>query len=257
MSSEHQLVHAIERLTRPFQVATAQPVAPQRADQQPGQRITVVTHPPLLLQLRDAVYSGTGAHAAGNATGAERIPLDPGALSIHTNIARIVGVWYAKAELPQVGYSLPAQLEEWGRSFAAAHAAGDVTEESFTRRIARLQEWASEIEALFDPPKVVPLDAACPVCSCSWATNRDGDRVHALVVEYWLSGELVRRTAARCRNAECETEWHGIAGVQQLMELVLAQEAAQQTWEDDATVLRLVGTDVPELAGTGPIGVLA
>lgn len=244
---------AIYRLVRPYPVATAQPDATAER----GERVTVVTHPPLLQQLREAVYSGTGAHANGNTSGAERIPLDPGALAIHDNIARIIGVWYAKAQLRPVGLDTAGMLEEWARSFIEARHRGEVPDESWLRRLARLQLWASEIEALFDPPKQVPLASACPICGVSWASNRDGENVQALVVEYWMAGELIRRAAARCRNRECEFEWHGIAGIQQLMSRVLESEATCLVEQDAQLVLQLTPDDLPELSSTGPIGVLA
>lgn len=211
------LALAILRLARPFKVPTLQGEGEE-------QWLTVVVHPPLLTQLRGAVVGGTGPHAgSGTSDPRARLPFDPGAQALYDNIERIVTTWYVKAGLPAVGYGLEGMVEEWARAYRAEETAGRLPEGSYVRRAARVEAWCEAIEALFDPPVLVPIDAPCPVCSRERVVNANEEHVYALVVEYWKVGERVTRSNARCRAADCATVWHGLEGVAALMALLDAQ----------------------------------
>lgn len=215
------LATAVLRLAHPYMVPTLQGDGEQ-------QWLTVVEHPPLLHQLRGAVVGGTGPHAGGAGQDPRaRLPFDPGAQALYDNIARIVATWYVAAGLRPVGMTLEGMLTEWARLYQQQEADGSLQPGSYERRAARIQAWCESIEALFDPPILVPITDPCPVCGRERVVNANDEHVYALVVEYWKAGEQITRSNARCRAADCATTWHGMEGIAALMAALDEQDAGE------------------------------
>lgn len=242
VTNQHDaLAAAVERLVQPFRVPTMQTA---------GDRtwLTVVDHAPLLTQLRGAIVGGTGHHPGGATSEAHtRLPFDAGAQAIYANIDRIVRTWCRAAALPvKPAEPLESALVAWHRHYWALQQAGSLTPESYARRAARIERWCEQIEALFDPPTLVPLRGACPTCERERVVNADGEHVLALVVEYWKHGEQVTRTNARCRAADCMAEWLGWNGVEALVKALdtpqreVAHEVAEALAEGDAAEAEVI-----------------
>jgi hypothetical protein len=215
------LARALARLTDSFEVPTI-----QGEDGDPF--ITVVTHEPLLAQLREAVVGGIGSHEGSSSSDPRaRLPFDPGAQAIYDNIARIARTWHTAAAL-RSAVSLEGALVDWGRHYRRMRDEGEISAEQYARRAARIDAWCDQIEALFDPPTMVPLQSPCPVCKRIRIVNQAGEHVLALVVEYWKVCDRISRTNARCRGADCAASWTGWGGVQTLMGLLDAQDPKHQ-----------------------------
>lgn len=238
MTNHHDpLAAAVRRLVEPFRVPTLQDDA----------RLTVVDHDPLLKQLRGAIVGGTGHHPGGATSEAHtRLPFDAGAQAIYANIERIVRTWHRVADL-RPAVNLEGALVDWYRHYRAQADLGRLPEGSYDRRAARVERWCEQIEALFDPPTLVPLRDACPRCSRNRVVNAEGEHVLALVVEYWKVGERVTRTNARCRGSDCAAEWPGWNGVSALMEILDARTAEHVEGEHEHAHV------VAEAIATGPV----
>lgn len=215
--------------------------------------LTLVTRPPLLIQLRDAVYSSTGRRGASS-LGSERIPINAGALELYARIRNQVNDSYEAL----TGDVAPPDLEHtlwlWHKAFLNAIRDGEVDQESVDRATARAQQWVEQIEGMFDPPKVLELmverveiveafvdtrsyfdvaprlqrvqreerrtlPAPCPKCTARYAEDpATGNRVLAVVVEYHEGGDLFGTLRAVCRA--CNHEWRGAEAGRPLQALI-------------------------------------
>lgn len=168
----------------------------------------LVQVPPLLEELMEEVQpSGEGGGGSGGSVGAGApVALDLLVLlsGIEQDVAHLV--WLARSAAPGTecraelrGLSL-CQRVRW----VAHRLEGSAGEEEL---VAMARSWTRRIEALFDPPKVVPLwDKTCPACECE-RTPRWDEGQEAWVNVAALTVTLGRSTVARC--GECGAEWRG------------------------------------------------
>lgn len=168
-----------------------------------GPVIAVV--PPLLVELQEEISpSGEGGGGSGGSVGAGA----PVALDLVVLLARIEKdvthlVWLARSlrrgESLRPGRGLCERVR-WAAS--VLDGSGDEAE-----MVKLARSWARQIEAVFDPPKVVPLwDKTCPVCEHARTPRWDEGQEDWVNVAA-LSVTMGRSTAARC--GECGTEWRG------------------------------------------------
>lgn len=169
-----------------------------------------VTHPPLLVQLEEAIHGSmrSGSGASSNLPGTA-IPLDGDALYQFTIISSQIGDWCRMVGVPHRQRPVDG-LRAWH-----AHTLTDRdTDRSW--HVGALRAWAGMIRSMLNPPRTLELTLPCPECSATQWANDDGDAgPHPLIVTYRPDDTDVFRTArARCRA--CGSEWVGITALRSL-----------------------------------------
>lgn len=169
-----------------------------------------VTHPPLLVQLEEAIHGSmrSGSGASSNLPGTA-IPLDGDALYQFTIISSQIGDWCRMAGIPHRRHPVDG-LRAW---HAATLTDRDV-DRSF--EVGILRAWAGVIRGRLNPPRTLELTLPCPECDATRWADDDGDAgPHPLIVTYRPDDRDVFRTArARCRA--CGFEWVGITALRSL-----------------------------------------
>lgn len=200
----NELLDAVDALTLPYTTKILQ------SNDAGIHCVSTITHTPRLAHLRAAIVGGIGSH--GGSSNEPRLPFDAGALALYDEIEAEVGRWFVAATASAVFPSPEQTLRRWYLAFHDADQKGQVTDESRWEHTGRLQAWARQIDAKFDPPHVLELLAACPECGERFALDpKTGDQVTALVVEYRQEGALtVEHAVVSCRF--CERRWVGGAG---------------------------------------------
>lgn len=169
-----------------------------------------VTHPPLLVQLEEAIHGSmrSGSGASSNLPGTA-IPLDGDALYRFTIISSQITDWCRIAGADRHRHPVDG-LRAW---HAATLTDRDV-DRSF--EVGILRAWAGVIRVRLNPPRTLELTLPCPECDATRWADDDGDAgPHPLIVTYRPDDQDVFRTArARCRA--CGIEWVGITALRSL-----------------------------------------
>lgn len=137
------------------------------------------TVPSLLQQLRSIL--GEAVSSGGNSSGFEaKVPINVPAFTLYQEIERTTRGRYQALTLGwQPHPSIEANLEIWAALAEAGRSSTDDGDE--IADVARItSEWIRRIEAIFDPPRVTELRAACPACSAEHTEEtRDGERIRS------------------------------------------------------------------------------
>jgi len=190
------LIAAVDALIRPV---------PTKIVRDDGSTTRIV-HDALLVQLEAAVTSAIGnGGGGGSATGSV---VNDAALTRLSQIGSQIRDWCRQAGV-QVGKRPIDNLVRW-RVPALAY-------QDATGYVVILERWADDIRTLLDPPKTIPLDGPCPVCTADHWFSPDGDRrASPVAVEYDHANPL-RSARAVCRAGECGTVWVGADAVEELV----------------------------------------
>jgi hypothetical protein len=179
--------------------------------------VVIVEHAPLLQQLDVAAAGAMGSHAGTVAAGLDstRLPGNWAAIQLRDEIARDLERWGVdRAGLLRHTWDMK---HAWQR--------GHLPDARWIRLQNIVRGWADRIEALFDPPVTVPMEAACPRCGERWGEEpAHGDRIDALAVLYHRDGDDVQKVRAVCRNPACGAVWDGRDGIRALMDAVAVHE---------------------------------
>lgn len=253
MTDHKDLLYYVDRLRAPFRDVVVQ----KRSYQVDGRvhEITCTSHTDregLLKQLRDAVIGGIGSHGAST-LGAERIPVNVGALGLYERIEREIGDRFVELTDQPVYLELERTLTGWYMEHSRRVMSGRLTLKDDDRALVTVRGWVNAVEDMFNPSTVLELTvprsetretrhrvrsyagdrvetvpavhvwsepAPCPECKSRWGNDpRTGDRMFALVVEYRSAGvPPVTELRAVCRF--CEHEWVGEDAVKGLMDLI-------------------------------------
>lgn len=189
-----------------------------------------VWHDPLLAQLRAAVAANlTGGN--GTVASAHRIPLNADALELYEQLETVISEAYVNEHLGVPGLLPEDNLKQlWVNRWLPYQEANDLdvlaTEDA-------VRGWRAQINNLFDPPKKIPLDLACPVCRQTHWINENGDQNRALVMTYRADNptRTVRVTchATREDGAPCATVWDGYDAAKELGEELATALASEST----------------------------
>ena len=190
-----ELLNAVHALTEPSRTKVIQ-----------GDRVSTVTHDPLLVQLEAAVTSAIGnGGGGGSATGSV---INDAALYQLLLIKTQIGDWCRLAGVTPDRKDVSVSLQRWHAAFLG--------ESDFRTRT--LQGWAQTIVDLLDPPKTVPLAGPCPVCGAINWVGPDGSLRASPVAVLYDQTTLHASLRAVCRVVECAAEWSGADAVQELIE---------------------------------------
>lgn len=206
MPDTNYLLDAVDKLTKPHTTRVMQ-------EKNGITCISPVDHEPLLLQLRNAVAGGIGAHEGSSSSARERIPFDAGAQALFDSIAKQINAWYITLPNAREERHIHDRLRDWYIDHANRLRAGKITDESDHATTKLVEGWAHAVEAMFDPPRTVEIPGACPECGGAFAIDvKTGDRITALVVEYRNQGqETMEKAEGHCRS--CEASWRGSSGM--------------------------------------------
>jgi hypothetical protein len=215
--------------------------------------------PPLLVQLRRAVWGDVQAGARGAASSKQAIPVDAAALDLWNRITlgdeQDLGIdtLYSGAlgvsGLPRI--SAPIALHVWHSTFALEVALGRATPAQVEVATKRLAGWVAAIREHFEPRFRRPLrGVTCPNCGVEAFVVGEGDGTvtPALVANLDERDELV----VRCVDPKCvfhdgsprtgqRSVWSGAAEV-----IYLARQAGYDV-EALAEAVRDARRPVPEI----------
>lgn len=147
---KNYLLEAVNKLTHPHKTRVMQ------SNDAGITCISEVEHDPLLILLRDAVAGGTGPHAGGT-LGSERIPLNPTAMELFDDIAGQINAWYLALPDHREHRYINDRLTDWYLDYENRRRGGRTTRFEDTAVTAKLEAWAEQVEAMFDPPQVLEL----------------------------------------------------------------------------------------------------
>lgn len=188
--------------------------------------------PPLLTQLRRAVWGDVGRTVAG--AGGNGLPLNIGAHIVWTDLVDEVGCALSQVTGANPTPSTLVNLLAWHATFGMLIGQGYIDELMQATALDKLRAWAQRIRDQFDAPMKIELRGlACPNCGEDRAEWWDRDLLlsgSAIVVT--LDEEL--RLVASCRNKSCHHH-----------------DGEHSVWEGDKEVLymaRTAGIDVDALA---------
>lgn len=176
-------------------------------------------HPPLLVQLNEAITSAIGnGGGGGSATGNV---LNGAALHEAFRIRTELGDW-CRMNGVRVSRDLMVDLEAW-------HTVFKLTRNDDAFYVRQLHGWAKTIRDLIDPPKRLPQDIPCPVCKATKYTNDEGDIcTNPIVLEYHRE-DPIGTARVVCRNPDCTAEWDNMDALDELKdELVEKEQHAAQ-----------------------------
>jgi hypothetical protein len=190
-----ELLDAVDELTKPVVSHF-----PQVGDDGKWLRAHTATFPPLLTQLEAAIISSTSGRAGGGDP-ATRAVLNSGALFDFMRITSQIRDW-CHIEKVATSKDAGADLRRWYVAFV-------VHEKPHEFHIRELHRWAGTIRTLLEPPRRVPVTAACVVCDALQWVDADGDtHPYPVVIEYHDGEPDILATAtAICRA--CEKVWRG------------------------------------------------
>lgn len=171
---------------------------------------------PLLRSLEQAVRSSGERGTGGGGQKHTRVPFDPEALQLFEDIAGQIATAFHAATLARPTADPTWNLMAWGYALQAAVDRGDLEEIALVVQSERVQRWRDRIVSFFDRPKVIDLQAVCPVCGERRVLVGEGEQLEdrpALFVTVRAGAELV----AECRNRPaCDGYWEGDRGMVEL-----------------------------------------
>lgn len=179
---------------------------------------TWATEDPLLVQLQEAVSSSLRSGSGSGGSPWTRNVLDSDALYRAAVITSTIGDWCRMSGVKPTRDPVK-DLRAWHVAQLAVNTAGDFY-------VVQMQKWAAEIRAMTNPPKVVEITAACPVCGQGEYTNDMGENVrNPLVLTYRPdSGNLNHSAKVMCRA--CSAVWNGGEAMAELRDEIDEKETA-------------------------------
>lgn len=204
------LLSAIERLTLPHRTLVAQ------QNDAGISCVSEVNHQALLKQLKAAIGGNVGRHASAQQA-REKAPMNVAAFEKFNEIADQVAKWRKSTESFRrpVYEELWIALGRWYLTYENDRRKGRVSRAAEAEVEATIFGWVRDIDNMFDPPNTVEITKRCPICFESWAYNKDGDLITAVVIEYRnLGPDTLTYANGHCRA--CERIWHGISAIRWL-----------------------------------------
>ncbi|MCW2289117.1 hypothetical protein EDF60_2861 [Leucobacter luti] len=184
----------------------------------------------LLVQLREAIASSTGMGSGGGSGDGGLMNL--AALTLWDNIDGVARGWQQafwaghRGELAQVIRRLPKLIQ-------AARVHNEIDDTLRGRLDALFDTWVTQIEDLFDPPRVQELTAPCPACGERTHQKVTTDERGAVIETIRMAAVIIPVKSGRALVAECRS-----CGMQWGTERDLIALAAGMGIEVDAAALQ-------------------
>ncbi|TDP93445.1 hypothetical protein EDF62_1424 [Leucobacter luti] len=182
----------------------------------------------LLTQLREAIASSAGVGGGSEGGGLMNLA----ALTLWDNIDGVARGWQQtfwaghRGELAQVIRRLPRLIQ-------AAHVLNEIDDALRGRLDALFATWVTQIEDLFDPPRVQELTAPCPTCGERYHQKVTTDERGAVIETVRMAAVIIPLKRGRALVAECRS-----CGMQWGTERDLSALAAGMGIEVDVAALQ-------------------
>lgn len=201
-----------------------------------------VEHEALLVQLRNAVRSSTGAHPGGGGLPSERNVIDSDALEQYDSVCGQIQRLYAEQTDARPFRYPESNLRSWFVSFQLQVKARKISSDLVEQKYRKLNRIASQIEAKLNPPTVLEITAPCPRCEATHATDEHGVYRRCLIVESRIvEYRSLDHTRARC--LACQATWLHGRGMRQLRYEIDQAEKGEEalTIEQEAELIFSLG----------------
>lgn len=179
---------------------------------------TWATEDALLVQLQESVSSSLNSGSGAGGSPSTRNVLDGDALYKAAVITSQIGDWCRMA-----GATVTRDAVTDLRAWHAAFLSKDDPDEFYIRQ---MRAWAAQIRAMVNPPKMLEITAACPVCGQGEYVNDMGERItNPLALTYRPDAEnLWRGAKVICRA--CAAVWAGGDAMEELRDELNDKETA-------------------------------
>lgn len=203
----------LRRIRDDIAILTVPTLAPTEPTNRSARR-SVVTRPPLISGLRDAIRPNQGGTGKGSSSGS-RLPLDAAAVDLYWKVAEIARQMFEQVVLGERPSGTPEQLLiEWSKVLEVDFHRGEVSRRQLEVQQQRLETLRARIEDMFDPPSTGDIPF-CPRCGFTHylARGDDGEVKQRRCVQ--VTYRLARLRAntepavARCGRPECDGRWEG------------------------------------------------
>lgn len=172
-----------------------------------GDRVFTVELESRLEQLEGAITNTLRSTGTSNAMKNTRSVLNSDALETFMRIANHIANWCISIGI-RPGNEPARNLRAW------AAVVGEANE----YKLGKMLEWATLIDAQFQPTRTATINTPCPVCGAtSWVDDDGETHLHPLERSY-VEGELLTTVKARCKARECGASWEGADAVAELGE---------------------------------------
>jgi hypothetical protein len=207
----------------------------------------IVTHDPLLHQLRAAVRSTTGAHAVGGGLASERNVIDSEALEQYEKAKLQIVCLYQEVTDARPFPDPVVNLRQWYIVFANLARSGKVSRDVVQKKYRILYKLASSIEGRLNPPTTLEITSPCPRCGVSHGADDKGAYRHAVIVESRIEVyRSLEHTRATC--VVCKATWVHGQGMRQLRYEI---DVAEGTRPDDGEGVDQMFSNSDTVVGAG------
>ena len=170
-----------------------------------GDRVFTVELESRLEQLEGAITNTLGGQGSSKGLKNTRSVLNSEALETFMRIANHIANWCITIGV-RPGRDVAGNLRAW------AATVGEANE----YKLGKMLEWATTIDAQFQPVRTATINTPCPVCGAtSWVDDDGETHLHPLERSY-VEGELLTTVKARCKVRECGASWEGADAVAEL-----------------------------------------
>ncbi|WP_104128021.1 hypothetical protein [Cryobacterium sp. Y57] len=177
--------------------------------------VSPVELPSLLDRLEDAIRGTVGIGGGGSLPN-ERNMLNAGNLYTAVMITTMVKEWARGAGIVTRPADMPAPLL---RSWYVIFSQTERYREDHSFYLRKMQGWAKQIEALFDPPRTRDLPDDCPLCGAGTWWKDGNEYQRPLLLTFHDGPEMIETGKGECRACEA------VFGIRELSYAIDAQEA--------------------------------
>jgi hypothetical protein len=192
----NDLIDIAQQLTQPWEEV----LSPQETKRD---GYTTIYHDALLDMLHDAKVSSTGMTEAGRSDASSRNLLNLAAYQLWEGIDGSARAWIRELSRQRAERDLKDAVMQLARIANALWRTGQMDEPQYARLVAMVGKWRADIEAIFDPPVVKEIKAACPRCANTHYIDGEGSRSAAIILTYSRQFE----PRGECRR--CMKVWEG------------------------------------------------
>lgn len=166
---------------------------------------------PLIEQLEEAVASNIAATGGLGRSPSERVPLDPTAFDLLSEIKKDLQKWVADLGGKAGGGIEPTRLVRSWYALWQAQPYRELLDRDYMRAV---DGWSVRIRNIVDPPTPAEITSPCPACGEMWAIVGEGEsRASTRAIwAYWR--EDAEESWAECKA--CERRWEGVYAMRTL-----------------------------------------
>lgn len=198
------LLENVEKLSKPYVETVDQ-------EQNGKTKKVKITHPPLFVQLDEAVSSSQTTVKRGGTLASQRNVIDTSAWMLRDAIYGEMHALWGRLINKRMPDDLVTAISRWHLEVRNAVDRGRLQAGSVWKAVRRTGAWVAQIEMKFDPPVTLEVTRPCPECEHKHVYNEHNERVAAVVIVWQKS---FANSNAVCRA--CAKTWYGETELRQL-----------------------------------------